>query len=727
MLNLIILLAVLFISSCLLSAEEIKATDAGAMPNSGKDAAGMLQEAFKKLEGQSDILFVFPSGTYNLTGPEKSGTMLNIKGIKNLTITGENVEIINRRLKACFRFQDCENVLVEKLTFDWQPPSFSVGTVIASKDNICDVRIEDEFPVTDGMPVEAFMEYDPATRLPARRGYDIYSSVDSTSLLKPQVLRMKLKRPMNIKVGSLTVLRHRVYGRNAISFSNCRNVRVENVTIYTAPGMGITGQNTENISIRELTVKPRPGTRRIMSTAADATHFNGCYGKITVEDSWFEGMGDDAVNIHGMYHIIEKIEGKTVITRVRNDWIKPPRAGDTLEFTHRATLLPFASDTVKSVTIDHKTRRHHIIFDHALPDSIEAGQALGNVSWAPKTIIRGCTVKNNRARGMLIQTRGGLIENNRYEGCTGAALHITCDLDYWLESIATRDITIRGNTFENCNYGAAMMNGVIMVFAHVPGGLFSPAGAHRGLIIEDNIIRDSDNSGMCIISADDVIIRNNTIDRVGKNPTRTSGKAAIYLENAANVRIYGNKVTPAAEGNPDVLSGPGCACRNPALPKGWDLKQGEGTVLSGGMEVTSPKTFMLLMPGKGSRIEYTAMFPAETVVGGRACELSAVLNCDPEKPYKTGYWFQFGGKSNTATQLIRNKTMIKDNTSPATLVEAGKTYKIIAENKDGLVTVMLNGKEIFRFKDPAPLTGGRCGLYSWGRGARFTNVRTSTR
>ena len=39
-----------------------------------------------------------------------------------------------------------------------------------------------------------------------------------------------------------------------------------------------------------------------MSATADAAHFGGCKGTVSLEDCTFEGMGDDGVNVKsGLY------------------------------------------------------------------------------------------------------------------------------------------------------------------------------------------------------------------------------------------------------------------------------------------------------------------------------------------------------------------------------------------------------------------------------------------
>lgn len=538
---------------------QVVVTSVGAVPDDGKDDTAAVQKALDAARGTGNLTLVFPPGRYDFFSNRNGAggkTALLFRDLDGLEVQGNASEIVCHGIMAGFAFRNCSNVLLRDFVFDYERPPFSVGEVLATDGRTMVVKVWDEFPVEGGEEVQAFMEYDPATRTPLKRGLDVYNGVSRTELVGPQLLKLYLKREIWSRSGRLLILRHQVYGCNAVSFSECAGAALRNVTIYTCPGMGVTAQAVSDIDIRMLSVRPRPGTNRIMSTTADATHFNGCYGRINVQDCYFEGMGDDAVNVHGMYHVVEKIlDPNTVVTRCRNDWLKPPRVGDVVEFTDSETLLSSGQSTVLDVELNGRAKRHRIRLKDPLPAGFQEGDALGIVSWAPSLRIAGCTVKNNRARGMLIQTRSALVERNRFIGSSGAALHITCDLDYWTESISTRDITIRNNTFEDCNYGAAMTGGVLHVFADSRSKSRPPAGVHRGIVVEGNTFRRTDNSAVFISSASDVVIRGNLIDAACADPTMESGRAAVYLENVSGARILRNTFRPAPA---KVVLGHGC-------------------------------------------------------------------------------------------------------------------------------------------------------------------------
>jgi len=548
-------------SAWALAAEVVLVTAAGAKPDDGADDTQAVRAAIRACAGKTGAVLRFPKGRYDFFPPAGRGRVaMPFARCRDLTVDGGGSELIFHGTMGVMSFRDCRNVVVRDLVIDWQRPPFSTGRVIAAGESSFDVEVFEEFPVKGGEAVGAFMEYDPTTRLPTPGGLDVYEAVASTELLRPQVLRVHLKRRIRAKVGALMVLRHEVYGPGGLHFRSCRDVRVENVTIYTAPGMGVTGSRSSNLHLRRVRILPRPHTRRVLSTTADATHFNSCSGWIRIEECLFAGMGDDAVNVHGMYlRVIRRLDESTVAAVVRNRWIVPPEPGDEVELIDPTTLLPYATVAVRAVAVDHKTREHRVSFARPLPARLAAGHYLGNTAWAPRLVIRGCEVRGNRARGFLIQTRGAVIENNVIRNNQSAGINVTTDLHPWTESIGTRDVIIRNNVLEGCNKAARWHPGVINVFADLEKGKgYGAAGVHRNILIEGNTIRDTHNAAIFVASAEGVVIRNNRIERCNLRPDRPGGRSAIYLRNARNVEITANTLKPGRGAKQAVQIGAGC-------------------------------------------------------------------------------------------------------------------------------------------------------------------------
>jgi len=549
------------------AASDVDVAAFGAKPDDGKDDTRAVQAAIEACRRETGSRLLFSTGRYDFfagQNPRSKRNSLLFNGCKDLAIDGRGATLIFHGLTAPFWFSECEDVMIGDLVIDWNRPLFSQGRVLASTRRDFDIEIEKAFPVSGGEAVEAFGEYDARAGRPLRRGLDIYRLVESTTLVRPQVLKVRLTRPLSrpLAPGTTLVLRHQVYSYNAFSFRECRNVTLRDVTVYTAPGMGVHASGGGDFVLERFRVMVRRGSGRLMSSTADATHFNSCAGTIVIEDCVFEGMGDDAVNVHGMFLVVrERADVRTVVAVPGRRWAYNPTPGDRIELTRAATLLPYAEAVVKWATHDRKAQTFRIEFTAPLPKELAVGDVLGNATRSPRLRITGCTVGNNRARGFLVQTRDALIEKNTFRYCSGAGIHVTCDADYWFESIGTRRVVVRGNTFEGCNYGAAMAEGVIRVFAHVKGRRYAPPGVHRDITIENNTVRNTANAAIFVGSTDGVVIRNNRIERCSRDPSRRAGRSAIYLLNTRDATITGNRLVrgPAGAGPAQPLViGAGC-------------------------------------------------------------------------------------------------------------------------------------------------------------------------
>ncbi len=531
----------------------IMVADFGAVPDDNKSDTAAIRKAIDALAGKADVRLVFAKGRYDLHG--KRGPYLRLKGVRGLTIEGGGAELVGHEIAGFFSFDNCREVTIRNLTIDMDPLPFSTGEVVEAGKGYFDLAVSAPHRARAGLRVEGVLGYDPKARRLARRGIDLYQMgfAKTTQLLRPGVMRVFVQGTPPVK-GRTVIVRHQIYGYNAFTFSTCDGIKLENVTVHAAAGMGLYARDSRNLTLKGFNVMIRPKSGRWMSTTADATHFNTCRGTIILEDCLFEGMGDDATNLHSMYmSVARRVDDRRLglSTRSRRRKQMPrnrPRPGDLLEIAAGATpFTPYATLTVEVVEmLDQPLKDIVVKFAGALPEKAAKGHVVANVTACPKVRIRRCTVRNNRARGMLIQTRDVVVEDCKFEYCSGAALHITCDTNYWWEAIAARKVQIRNNSFLGCGFGTARRGATIDVFAEV-GSKAGPPGVHRNITIEGNTITGADGSAVHIGSADGVMLRNNTIVR----PTGV----AVTVDHSRNVTVTGNKLTGGAGG---LKVGSGC-------------------------------------------------------------------------------------------------------------------------------------------------------------------------
>ncbi len=232
---------------------------------------------------------------------------------------------------------------------------------------------------------------------------------------------------------------------------DCAELNFENITVHSCVGMGLLAQTCHNICLDNFSTR-RHGDQYYTANV-DATHFVNCTGLVKVENSLFEGQFDDALNIHGMYTRVEKICGNEMFVReVHNQakGIKIFREGDRIQAVNFNSLIPYTEKTVEAIEYINQD-----IIKLTLKESAEdiiVGDNIESMNRSADLIFRNNIVRDNRARGMLIATRGKTVIENNFFHTSGAAILFEANGDYWYESGGTLDVTIRDNTFDRCCY-----------------------------------------------------------------------------------------------------------------------------------------------------------------------------------------------------------------------------------------------------------------------------------
>jgi polygalacturonase len=550
-----ILFSITSFSSCSETVSEIHVKDFGAIPNDGKDDTQAISMALEACNIKTSSKLIFDFGTYDIYGNQKDERgrffpSLIIKNISNLMIEGNGSEFVGHDYSSMFHFSNCTNLSIANLTIDWDPLPYTQGKVTAVDSDYIDIEVLAPFVAKEGLHTEAVIGYEPGKRRMARRFTDHYQLgfEKTTEVVKPGVMRLFIGRKDRFagtmpEVGTHVIARHHVYGYQSFELEKCKNVHLENIIIYSNPGMGVTGDECRDITIRHLKVMLRPGTDRWMSCTADATHFAGCRGTITLENCLFEGMGDDATNVRSGHYLLvsERLENNKL--RIKTGYrygsdLTPPEKGDKLELSGEdKPLLPYATLTVSSVERDSVNKSLIIGFSEKLPERTGKGDAVGNASSIPVLRIRNCTTIRNRSRGFIIKTRDVIIEDCTFQDITECAIALETDVNGWWESISSRDVIICNNRFIDGKFESGYLHGVIEFHTM---SRTAPAGVYSRITISNNVFLGSEGSIIKIGSADDVNIINNIMDY--------PKEAAVLLYNSSNIHISGNKLTNAGTG-----------------------------------------------------------------------------------------------------------------------------------------------------------------------------------
>jgi parallel beta-helix repeat protein len=534
--------------------------------NDSTDATAAVRAALDACRTQKAAKLVFPKGQYHFRPAKAVEKYLfisnNDEGLKRAVfdlsrfsgfeIEGLDASFIFHGYVCPFYIGNAQQIFLHGFSIDWQRPFHSEGKIQAVYKDSIDVSFSPEYPYlvkserllfTDAdkqfYPFRTLLEFDAQKKETAFQALDYYTGPEvKVKTLPGEQVRLYVPR---IKATPGNIF---VFGANhrlcpGITISDSKEIRISDVHIYHSGGMAIIAQRSANIFLDSVQVTLPPGKDRILSATADATHFVNCSGRISMNHCLFENQEDDATNIHGIYNRITQRTGPATIEvqlvhpqQYGFDYIQP---GSRLEFVQAQSLVTYHEATVQSVQRLNKEYTR-VLFTRPLPDSIRIGDAVAATGPYPEVTIRNCIIRNNRARGILLGSRGKtLIENNLFHS-PGTAILFEGDARFWYEQAGVRDVMIRRNVFQNCNYGI-WGNALIQVRSGIEAQYQDSSRYNRNITIEENRMEIFDPRILNCYSISHFVYRNNTVVPSTAYPNLFAGSEKFIMQHSDHVDI----------------------------------------------------------------------------------------------------------------------------------------------------------------------------------------------
>lgn len=329
---------------------------------------------------------------------------------------------------------------------------------------------------------------------------------------------------------------------------------LRDIQVHYAYGMGLVAQLCDGISLERFSVC-RKGEHdpRYFTTQADATHFSQCKGLITSTEGLYEGMMDDAINVHGIYlKVMEQTDDSTLRARFMHSqaWgFKWGEAGDSVRLVD-ADVMEYTGETMRIESIvplggkDEGMKEFLITLDRPAdidPDTMNMG--IENLTWTPEVVFADNTVRSNRARGALFSTsRRTIVERNVFDHTSGTAILLCGDCNGWYESGPCRDVLIRDNTFINALTSMYQFtSAIISIYPEIPDlerqkGYFH--GGRKGAVtITGNTFDTFDFPILYAKSIDGLIFKDNIILRNDSYMPFHWNTDMFLLERCDNIEI----------------------------------------------------------------------------------------------------------------------------------------------------------------------------------------------
>ncbi|MDR0832158.1 MAG: hypothetical protein LBM99_04615 [Bacillales bacterium] len=493
---------------------------------------------------QGLVKLVLPSGDLDFIesiNPLDRANGIVIKDISNLIISGHNTNIYFHGEMRGFLIENSSNIYFEDFSIDYGVPPFSIGNIISNDGTTFVIQVHAGYQINGDSRISAMLEYNQNSFTPRARGNDIYGSVKSTRYLGDNKLEITFNsKYATAPINTLVVLRHYLYEYDCFYVHKSSNVHFESVTVYSALGMGVRSEESENIYFNRLNFQLKPHTDRLMTVTADALHFIDVAGEIKITNSLFENNGDDAVNEHGMFfEVKEIINSKTLRLVNPRGYNFAPRVTDTIEISSSFDLTVIQELTVASVV--EANPGFIVTFIEDISSSVEINNVGADVTRSATLLFENNLVRNKRCRGVLVQTRGAIIRNNTFANMD-AGVFLATDANEWYESITPQDVLIENNKFLKNNYVSGGTQGDITITPFGKGYNFGEVGTVKNISILNNFFGNSANSAIFATSTSGLNISHNLIYNVGLLPKNSSWNAGIILQLCDEITLNSNAV-----------------------------------------------------------------------------------------------------------------------------------------------------------------------------------------
>lgn len=384
---------------------------------------------------RGDKRIVIPPGRYLLDHEPGRGEIWFLQNAKDVEIIADGVTLIGTRLTRALNIYRCEGVTIQGLTIDYDPLPFTQGTVVASAEDAgwVDVKIHAGYPLK---PYSRIDVVDPKTRF-RKKGMPFLWGTKG-AMQAPDTVRITLpKIGLTAKIGDLATLSTGSESNSpphAVNIEWCSKMTFRNLTVNSAPGMGILegeGEGGATFTNCKIVPGPKPAgatEERLLSSSWDAFQSKTVRKGPLIENCEIREAGDDSWSVQSSDFMVIRADGATVLLGSRDEHTDGVQVGDRLlarlggpeakikerKFVQRdqAGLAPELLEKLTAATQWSNWRVGKRLIEVTLEGDSPFRE--GTSVFSPDRMGNGFVFRNNRVHssGRILLKAAGLMEGN---------------------------------------------------------------------------------------------------------------------------------------------------------------------------------------------------------------------------------------------------------------------------------------------------------------------------
>ena len=286
-----------------------------------------------------------------------------------------------------------------------------------------------------------------------------------------------------------------------IFINRSKNVTIENVKQRFDYSLALIAQDTENITVDSVEFAPKKDGTLKLSSVADFIQISTCRGKVVIKNSYFDGAGDDCLNVHGIHFKITKRDGDKLFLRFmhpQTHGFNPLHVGDEIAYINPETMLETGRAKITKTDLINETDFKIRVSNF---DNAKVGYSIENISSCPDLEFINNTMTRIITRGILVTTRGKvLIKDNHFVSTTMSGILLSDDACSWYESGMCTDVTIENNVFDYCGETPILIK---------PENKVYEGAVHKNIKIIGNTFKKYEGTCIDAYSTDNILIKDN--------------------------------------------------------------------------------------------------------------------------------------------------------------------------------------------------------------------------
>jgi hypothetical protein len=355
----------------------------------------------------------------------------------------------------------------------------------------------------------------------------------------------------------------------------CDTVTLAHLTIHAAGGL-TTGfvQNTGPLLVDDLDIGIPEDSPRLISSDADGAHFQNNRGPVTIQNSSFQGMADDAVTMYSLATTIIAADPSGKVIDYSPRLVLP---GDRLQILDATNGAIRGISTVTRAEAFKCPSGVVVTCYNLTLDAVPAGTKAQDLAYLYNAAGNGASIHHNvfhahRNNGILLFASDSSVTDNEFVEVPNNGITIGPYHAAFGQGPVPDHVVVRRNSFHGGDVGSVdILVTSVIAKSGVPGNQTNAVDGPSDIAIADNNLRDPTYPAIDVAIGERVDLSD---DRIASDSSAVAPAPAPAVLLSAGREITVSDLSVRAAGGVTAAVEIGCGVRD-VNPLRWTIRSDE--------------------------------------------------------------------------------------------------------------------------------------------------------